>query len=64
MIAYDTDAYTRIPEAQFQAWRQVKVRGSTHDLRIAAICVASAAIIPRNRRDFEQLNGLSVEFWE
>jgi len=40
MIAYDTDAYTSIADAQFQVWRQVKVRGSTHDLRIAAICVA------------------------
>ena len=36
-------SYTRIAEAQFQAWRQTKLRGSTHDLRIAAICVASSA---------------------
>jgi len=58
-------SYTRIAEAQFQSWRQFKVRGSTHDLRIAAICVAySAKLITRNRRDFEQLPGLSVEFWE
>ena len=58
-------SYTRIAEAQFQAWRQLKVRGSTHDLRIAAICVASSArLITRNRRDFEQLPGLRVEIWE
>ena len=58
-------SYTRIADAQFQAWRQLKVRGSTHDLRIDAICVAySAKLITRNRRDFEQLPGLSLEIWE
>ncbi|MCY2993214.1 MAG: hypothetical protein NTY19_35820 [Planctomycetota bacterium] len=57
--------YTRIAEAQFQVWRQLKVRGSTHDLRIAAISIASSAkLITRNRRDFEQIPGLIVEIWE
>jgi predicted nucleic acid-binding protein len=36
-------SYTRIADSQFQAWRQLKVRGSTHDLRIAAICIAHSA---------------------
>jgi tRNA(fMet)-specific endonuclease VapC len=58
-------SYTMIAEAQFQVWRRLKVRGSTHDLRIAAICVAhSAKQITRNRRDFEQVPGLSVEIWQ
>jgi len=57
-------SYTGVAEAQFQAWRQLKVRASTHDLRIGAICVAfSARLITRNRRHFEHLPGLSVEFW-
>ena len=58
-------SYTRVADVQFQDWRRLKMRGSTHDLRIAAICVASSAkLITRNRRDFEQLPGLSTEFWE
>jgi predicted nucleic acid-binding protein len=58
-------SYTRVADVQFQAWRRLKMRGSTHDLRIAAICVASSAkLITRNRRDFEQFPGLSTEIWE
>jgi tRNA(fMet)-specific endonuclease VapC len=57
--------YTPQAEALFQEWRKQKVRVATHDLRIAAICVAHAAtLISRNRRDFERVPGLSVEFWE
>lgn len=58
-------SYTGVAEAHVQAWRRLKVRGSTHDLRIAAICVAhSARLITRNRRDFEQIPGVRVEIWE
>ena len=55
------------PPAQqlVKEWRKKKLRGSTHDLRIAAICVANSAIlVTRNRRDFEHIPMLSVEFWE
>jgi predicted nucleic acid-binding protein len=42
-----------------------RVRVSTHDLRIAAVAVAnSATLVSRNRRDFELIPGLSVEFWD
>jgi predicted nucleic acid-binding protein len=35
----------------------------THDLRIAAICVAKGAkLVPRNRRDFEGIPGLNDFF--
>jgi tRNA(fMet)-specific endonuclease VapC len=58
-------SYTPQAEIRYQEWRQQKLRGSTHDLRIAAICYAhSATLVTRNRRDFEHLQGLSVEFWE
>jgi predicted nucleic acid-binding protein len=34
-------------------------------LRIAAICVVnSATLVTRNRRDFEHMPGLAVDFWE
>ena len=57
-------AYTRVAEDRFQQWRAQKLRVATHDLRIAAICVAhSATLVSRNRRDFEEVPGLSVEFW-
>lgn len=57
-------SYSPAAEAQFQSWRQQKVRVSTHDLRIAAICVThGATLVSRNRRDYERVPGLTVEFW-
>ena len=58
-------SYTVQAEAFYQEWRQQGFRLGTHDLRIAAICVAySATLISRNRRDFERVPGLVAEFWE
>jgi tRNA(fMet)-specific endonuclease VapC len=58
-------SYTPQAEALYQQWRQQRFRLPTHDLRIAAICVAHAAtLISRNRRDFVQVPGLQVEFWD
>ena len=58
-------SYTSQADALYQRWRQQGIRIATHDLRIAATCVAHAAIlISRNRIDFEQVPGLQVEFWE
>ena len=58
-------SYTSQADVLYRQWRQQKIRGSTHDLRIAAICVTHAAwLISRNRRDFERIPGLLVEFWE
>ena len=57
--------YVAEAERLFQSWRQRKMHVGTHDLRIAAICVAnSATLISRNRRDFELVPGLSVKFWD
>ena len=56
--------YTSGADILYQQWRSEKARGGTHDLRIAAICVAcSATLITRNQRDFEQVPGLSLEVW-
>jgi tRNA(fMet)-specific endonuclease VapC len=58
-------SYTADAEMLYQQWRQQGIRLSTHDLRIAAICmVHGASLISRNRRDFERVPGLAVEFWE
>jgi tRNA(fMet)-specific endonuclease VapC len=58
-------SYTPQAEAVYQQWRQQRLRLSTHDLRIAAICITHAAtLISRNRRDFAQVPGLQVEFWD
>ncbi len=57
-------SYTSQAEALYQEWRGQGIRTATHDLRIAALCVThSAKLISRNRRDFEKIPGLSVEFW-
>jgi tRNA(fMet)-specific endonuclease VapC len=57
--------YTPHAETRYQEWRKQRLRGSTHDLRIAAICVVHAVtLVTRNRRDFEHVPGLSVEFWD
>lgn len=60
-----TLAYTTEADARFDEWRRARLRLSTHDLRIAAICVAhSAVLVSSNRRDFERVPGLSVTFWQ
>jgi tRNA(fMet)-specific endonuclease VapC len=57
--------YNPQAEALFQNWRKQKIRGATHDLRIAATCIAhSTTLVSRNRRDFENIPGLLTEFWE
>ena len=60
ILPYASDA-----ERLYQGWRAPRLRVGTHDLRIAAICVAhSATLVSRNRRDFELVPGLAVEFWD
>jgi tRNA(fMet)-specific endonuclease VapC len=58
-------SFTTQAEELLKEWRKKKIKGSTHDLRIAASCVVnSVTLVTRNRRDFENIPGLSVEFWE
>jgi tRNA(fMet)-specific endonuclease VapC len=55
-----------LPQAELlvQSWRTQKIKVGISDLRIAAICVVhSATLISRNRRDFDQVPGLTVEYW-
>ncbi len=57
--------YTSEAESQFRQWKKEKMRVSTHDLRIAAICVVNhATLISKNRQDFEKIPGLMIEYWE
>jgi tRNA(fMet)-specific endonuclease VapC len=58
-------SYTPSAETLFQQWRKQGVRVSTHDLRIAAICVThNVKLVSGNRRDFERVPDLTVEFWK
>ena len=58
-------SYSDRAEELLKQWRAQRLRGSTHDLRIAASCVVSSTtLVTRNRRDFEDIPGLSVEFWD
>ena len=60
LLSHTTRAVDLVKE-----WRANKIRGSTHDLRIAAICVVcGATLVTRNRRDFEKIPSLSLEIWE
>jgi tRNA(fMet)-specific endonuclease VapC len=57
-------SFTPRTETLLQGWRKNKIRGSTHDPQIAAICMASSAtLVTRNRRDFEKVPGLALEVW-
>lgn len=57
--------YPSEAETAYQRWRDEGIRISTHDLRIAAICmVHGATLVSRNRRDFERVPDLAVEFWD
>jgi tRNA(fMet)-specific endonuclease VapC len=56
--------YTLAAETQFQSWRSQRIRIGSRDLRIAAICVVHGAkLVSRNRRDFDHVPGLIVEYW-
>jgi len=57
-------SYTPQAHVLFQEWRKQKLRVATRDLRIGAACIAhSVTLISRNRRDFQRVPGLTVEFW-
>jgi tRNA(fMet)-specific endonuclease VapC len=48
----------------FEAFRRQGIRIGTLDGRIAAITLAHrATLVTRNRRDFEQCPGLSLDDW-
>lgn len=58
-------SYTSKAESLFRQWRHQGIRVSTHDLRIAAICIVyGAKLISKNRRDFEKIPGLQIEYWD
>ena len=58
-------SYTPQADVLYRQWRHWRLCVGTHDLGIAAICVTHVAtLISRNRRDFTQIPGLHVEFWE
>ena len=64
LSAFQVLQYT--PEAQqiFANFRSQRVRIGTQDLRIASIAIAhGGTVLTRNRKDFEQVPGLTIEDW-
>jgi len=58
-------SYTPQADTVYLQWRHQRIRVGTHDLRIAAICVAhGATLISRNRQNYTPVHGLQVEFWQ
>jgi tRNA(fMet)-specific endonuclease VapC len=56
--------FTSDAESIFDEFRSRRIRVATHDLRIAAISIAHRVkLISRNRRDFDRVPGLDVEYW-
>ncbi len=59
VLPFDDDAAN-----QFIQLRQQRLRVSTSDLKIAAICLVNdATLLTRNLHDFERVPGLGVENW-
>ena len=57
-------SFTKEAKEIFEGWKSAKVRVGTKDMQIAATCVAhNTLLITRNRRDFERIPELRVEFW-
>jgi tRNA(fMet)-specific endonuclease VapC len=56
--------FTVEAETLFHEFRGRKIRVATHDLRIGAICIAHRVkLASRNRRDFDRIPELDVEYW-
>jgi len=56
--------FDEISAAIFQQMRDSRVRVGTQDLKIAAIALATdALLLSRNLRDFRRISGLRVEDW-
>ena len=56
--------YNRAADDYFRQFRSQRVRIGTQDLRIASIAIAhSGIVLTRNRKDFEQVPGLTIEDW-
>jgi tRNA(fMet)-specific endonuclease VapC len=56
--------YNLFADNSFRQFRQKGIRIGTQDLRIASITLAhNGIVITRNRKDFEQVPGLTIEDW-
>ncbi len=64
VVGYTILPYTAAADARYTAWRAVKVRVGTNDLRIAAVAVEhGATLVTRNARDYARVPGLTFDVW-
>jgi len=56
--------HSEAAESQFAAWRAARIKVAPNDLRIAAIAhVLGATLVTCNRKDFQLVPQLRVEYW-
>ena len=57
-------AYTADADSLCNEWKRQKIRVTTRDMRIAAICASQGVtLVTQNRRDFDLIPNLTLESW-
>jgi tRNA(fMet)-specific endonuclease VapC len=65
LTRYRLLAYNDAADALVVAWKKTKIRIGTLDMRVGASCIVNnVKLVSRNRRDFDRLPGLRVEYWD
>jgi tRNA(fMet)-specific endonuclease VapC len=60
LLAFETQCELLLAE-----WKKRRIKVGIMDMRIAASCiVAGAKLVSRNRKDFDRIPGLNVEYWD
>jgi tRNA(fMet)-specific endonuclease VapC len=56
--------YSAGADALVKQWKAARIRVSSNDMRIAAICIVhGATLVTRNARDYSRIPGLTLDVW-